>query len=233
MKHKWGIWRMFGAFVLCGPWFAQAQTASHAAAKLPWQQSVQQHLESQSEWQGRTFKITWPRRLPAVPACPEPLNIQTTKRPVPAGWVALSLRCKPTPWHRQIELRLQMLQKHLVLASNLMPGHVLTERDLRWAETDHALVGEGVALDFTQAVGLELLRPMVEGSPVRLNSLQVATVITKGTEVTVILTGQGFELETRGQALDNAPIGGLVRINIKDGTVLPARVISNGLVLAQ
>jgi len=227
------LWWILGAFWLFGPWGAQAQIAPERTPQLPWQQAVQQHLASQPQWQASPFKITWPRRLPAVPACTAPLQIQTTKRPVPAGWVALSLRCEPARWSRQIELRLQVLQKHLVAASNLMPGHLLTERDLRWAETDSALVGEGVALELSQAVGLELRRPMTEGSPVRLNSLQAATVITKGTEVTLIFRGAGFELETRGQALDNAPMGGIVRINIKDGTILPARVIANGLVLAQ
>jgi flagella basal body P-ring formation protein FlgA len=231
-------WRFPLVSLLCAASFfvslgVQAQVEAETASLSLWQQEVQQHLQAQPLWQQRNFKISWPRRLPKLPACPAPLDIRTSTRALPAGWLALSLHCQPSRWTRSLEVRVLVLQRHLVADQNLMPGHVLTERDLRWAETDSALVGEGVAMELAQAVGQELRRPVTRGSPLRLNNLQDSTVINKGAMVTVIVKGSGFELETQGQAMDNAPMGGTLRVTIKQGTVLPARVISNGLVLAQ
>ena len=223
------IWALF----LWGAWAAQAQVTSERVDPLAWQQDIQQHLQDQPLWQQRNFKVIWPARLPKVPHCSAPLSVQTSTRPVPAGWLALNLKCEPSRWSRQLEVRVQVLQQYLVAAHNLMPGHVLTESDLRWVELDSALAGVSIVPNLAQAVGKALRRSLTEGSPVRLNSLQEATVIKKGSIVTVLISGSGFELETRGQAMDNAPMGGNLRINIKEGTVLPARVISNGLVVAQ
>lgn len=217
----------------CMAWTAHAQAVQDREPLSEFQKTIQQHLQSLPNYQQRDIKIIWPRRLPSLPACAEPLSIRTEKRPESAGWLALSLKCQPGRWVRQLEVRVLVMQKHLVAAHNLPVGHVLTERDLRWVEADGALVGARAALQLDQVLGQELRRPLPEGSPIRLNSLQEATVITKGSMVTVIMKGTGFELETQGQAMGNAPLGGNLRVSIKEGIVLPTRVISSGLVLAQ
>ena len=223
-------WTTLCLILLCFVWPLQGQAASGSLA--PWQKDIQHYLENSPDFKEKNFNILWPRRLPQLPACSTPLHVQSSNRPVPAGWLALSLKCERNRWTRAIDLRVLVLQRHLVTVQNLMTGHVLTERDLSWAETDGALLGHGFVIDMSQVIGRELRRPLTAASPLRLNNLQEATVITKGSIVTVIMRGSGFELETRGQAMENAPLGGTLRINIKQGTVLPARVIGNGLVLA-
>jgi flagella basal body P-ring formation protein FlgA len=219
--------------MLCTALTAHAQAVQQAESLTDVQKNIQQYLQSQPSYQQRDIKIIWPRRLPSLPPCAEPLSIRTEKRPESAGWLALSLKCQPGRWVRQLEVRVLVMQRHLVAAQNLPAGHVLTERDLRWVEADTALVGARAAHQLDQVLGQELRRPLPEGSPVRLNSLQEVTVITKGSMVTVIMKGTGFELETQGQAMGNAPLGGTLRVSIKEGIVLPTRVISSGLVLAQ
>jgi flagella basal body P-ring formation protein FlgA len=49
----------------------------------------------------------------------------------------------------------------------------------------------------------------------------------------LIMRGTGFEIETQGQALDNAPAGGVLRVQIKEGTILSAKAIADGLAEAK
>ena len=90
-----------------------------------------------------------------------------------------------------------------------------------------------MAHDLDAVLGQELSRPVVKGSPLRLNTLRPMTVIQKGSQIVLIMRGTGFEIETQGQALDNAPAGGVLRVQIKEGTILSAKAIADGLAEAK
>ena len=110
-----------------------------------------------------------------------------------------------------------------------MPGHVLSADDLVEAEGDSAKLGEQLARNLQAVMGQELRRPLAEGSPLRLNNLRPLTVIYKGSQVVLILRGPGFEIETLGQALNNAALGQEVQVLVREGTSITARAKAAGV----
>lgn len=229
------LWRFVG-LVLWGFGFwsmAQAQPSKQEADRV--QTQVQEFLAQQADLQGRTLRFEWPRRRVKLPACSQDLSLRLADPQKTVGWVKVVARCPAAPgtWERVLQVRVNWSQKYLAAARNLMPGEHLSVDDLVWAEADSARLGEGVAQDLDAVLGQELRRPLVKGSPLKLNTLRPLTVIQKGSQIVLIMRGQGFEIETQGQALDNAPVGGALRVQIKEGTILSAKAIADGLAEAK
>jgi len=229
------LWRWVG-LVLWGLAFwpmAQAQSSRQETDRV--QAQVQEFLAQQADLQGRTFRLEWPSRRVKLPACSQNLSFRLADRQKPVGWVGVVARCSAASgtWERVLQVRVHWSQKYLAAARNLMPGEGLSADDLVWAEADSARLGEGVAHDLDAVLGQELSRPVVKGSPLRLNTLRPMTVIQKGSQIVLIMRGTGFEIETQGQALDNAPAGGVLRVQIKEGTILSAKAIADGLAEAK
>lgn len=210
-----------------------ALLGSAALAQPSLEAQVRAFLAQQPDLQGRELGLKWPVQANKWPACTEPLQLSLAGRKAPVGWVTVVLRCATPGWQRTLQLRVQTSQKYLAAARNLMPGQVLSADDLVWAEGDSAQLGTGTVQDLAATVGQELRRPLTQGSPLRLNILQPVTVIKKGSQVSLIIRGAGFDIETAGQAMDNAPIGGPVRVLVREGAIVPAQATAAGVAVAQ
>lgn len=229
------LWRWVGLMLWgLGFWpMVQAQPSRQETDRV--QAQVQEFLAQQADLQGRALKFEWPSRRVKLPACSQSLSFRLADRQHPVGWVGVVARCPAAPdaWERVLQVRVNWSQKYLAAARNLMPGERLSADDLVWAEADSARLGEGVAQDLNAVLGQEMRRPLVKGSPLKLNTLRPLTVIQKGSQIVLIMRGQGFEIETQGQALDDAPAGGVLRVQIKEGTILSAKAIADGLAEAK
>lgn len=203
-----------------------------AQAPTALQGQVQQFLQTHPDLQGRSFRVEWPREAPRLPACPVPLGLGLPSEVKPRGWIALSVRCAGA-WERSLQVRVQWPQRYLAAARNLMPGHRLSVDDLVMAEGKSGHLGDGLAEDLSAVLGQELRRPLAKGSPLRLNTLRPLTVIKQGSKIILLLRGPGFEIEAEGQALDSAPLGGVVRVLVKEGTIVSAEVTAAGVAEVQ
>jgi len=220
------------AIALGWVWFA---LSGAVMAQTPWRQQVQAFLASHPLLQGHTYQVEWPRKVATFPACAVPLDIGLPQGGKLQGWTVLTVAC-PVPaqrWERRVQVQLKVTQRYLAASRNLMPGHTLTADDLVWAQGDGAHLGAKLAQDLASVVGQELHRPLTQGSPLRLNTLRPATVMKKGSQVVLVLKGSGFAIEANGQAMNSAPMGGVVQVMIKEGTIVSAKVISAGLAEAQ
>lgn len=229
------LWRLVG-LVLWGLGFwplVQAQPPRQEIDRV--QARVQEFLAQQADLQGRALRLEWPSRRVELPACSQSLSLRMADHQKPVGWVGVVARCPAASgaWERVLQVRVHWSQKYLAAARNMMPGERLSADDLVWAEADSARLGEGVAQDLDAVLGQELRRPLVKGSPLKLNTLRPLTVIQKGSQIVLIMRGQGFEIETQGQALDDAPAGGVLRVQIKEGTILPAKAVADGIAEAK
>lgn len=210
-------------------------------ALLPWvparaqadlTERVQQLVQSHPSFAGKKIRLEWPVRQPRLPACAQVPGLALQLDPKTPGWVRVQARCQPDAWHKSFQVRVHVAQRYLAASRNLMPGHVLTGDDLNWAEADSARLGE-VATDLQAVIGQELRRPLTQGSPLRLNTLSPLTVIQKGSQVVLVLRGPGFEIETLGQALNNAAAGAEVKVQLKEGTIITAKAKAPGVAEAQ
>ena len=77
---------------------------------------------------------------------------------------------------------------------------------------------------------MELARPLQPGTPLRLNDLKPIAVIKSGDQVRVTLLGKGFAIDTTGQAMSDAAMGGSVKVRISDGKIVQGAAVSQGAV---
>lgn len=108
----------------------------------------------------------------------------------------------------------------------LLPGEIITDADLEWAQVRSDRVSAATALDFEQIVGHAPRRPIRAGEPVRANDLQIFTTIKRGTVVTMMLETPQMLITTQGRVMEDGAMGELVSVmNIASNRVVKAIVV--------
>jgi len=86
-------------------------------------------------------------------------------------------------------------------------------------------------LDINQAQNAISLRDLVPGQPLQLSMLRQAWLIKAGQRVMVIASGEGFSVNSQGQALNNAAVAQNARVRMTSGQVVSGTVDSDGNIL--
>jgi flagella basal body P-ring formation protein FlgA len=120
--------------------------------------------------------------------------------------------------------------RYLVSTQALKKGQALSVADLQWAEGDLTKMGDSLLEDPEQIKNMALTRSLQPGMPVRLNDLKPIAVIKSGDQIRVTLVGKGFAIDTSGQAMSDAAMGGLVKVRISDGKIVQGTAVSQGAV---
>jgi len=106
-------------------------------------------------------------------------------------------------------------------------GTVITADLLAWTEVEAGRLAPGTALTEHDLLGLAPRGALRRGQPVRLADLDQPVAVAKDALVTIEYTVPGMSLTARGRALENAPLGGLVRVlNIRSHRTVIARVLT-------
>jgi flagella basal body P-ring formation protein FlgA len=147
------------------------------------------------------------------------------------GKIFLSLNCEEgRPWTRPVSVYVSVKGRYLVTNQALRKGQALSVADLQWAEGDLTKMGETLLEDPEQIKNMELVRPLQSGTPLRLNDLKPIAVIKTGDQIRVTLLGKGFAIDTSGQAMSDAAMGGSVKVRISDGKIVQGTAVSQGAV---
>jgi flagella basal body P-ring formation protein FlgA len=120
--------------------------------------------------------------------------------------------------------------RYLVSIQALKKGQALSVADLQWAEGDLTKMGDSLLEDPEQIKNMALTRSLQPGMPVRLNDLKPIAVINSGDQIRVTLVGKGFAIDTSGQAMSDAAMGGSVKVRISDGKIVQGTAVSQGAV---
>ena len=120
--------------------------------------------------------------------------------------------------------------RYLVANQALRKGQALSAADFQCAEGDLTKLGDSLLEDPEQIRNMELARPLQPGTPVRLNDLKPIAVIESGDQVRVTVLGKGFAIDTMGQAMSDAAMGGSVKVRISDGKIVQGAAVSQGAV---
>lgn len=108
----------------------------------------------------------------------------------------------------------------------LLPGEVITEADLQWTQVHADRIGGSTVLDPSQIVGHTARRPLRAGEPVRATDLAVATIMKRGTMVTMILETPQMLITTQGRVMEDGAEGDLVDVmNTGSNRVVKAIVV--------
>ena len=114
-----------------------------------------------------------------------------------------------------------------VPAAAIARGSVITADMLAWTEMEASRLAPGTALAADDIIGLTPRSPLRRGQTVRLSDLDLPVAVAKDTLVTIEFRMPGMVLTARGRALENAPLGGLIRVlNTRSHRTVLARVLS-------
>lgn len=223
-----GLLRLMGAMVL----LCLMSTSALAAGWTPQaRDAVVRYLKAHPSLEGRDYSVQWTEPRNDLPLCDKQPRVSLQNRDRAWGKVFLTLNCEEgRPWARPVSVYVMVKGRYLVANQALRKGQALNVADLQWAEGDLTKMGDTLLEDPEQTKNMELVRPIQAGTPLRLNDLKPIAVIKPGDQVRVTLLGKGFAIDTSGQAMSEAALGGSVKVRISDGKIVQGTAVSQGAV---
>ena len=121
-----------------------------------------------------------------------------------------------------------------VLGRRLLAGTVIREGDVQWIKLRADQIQRDTITDPKDLIGLETARSLRDGRPIRVSQVRRPVMVTKGSLVTMMLTGPTMLLTARGRAQESGSKGDVIRIsNTQSKQVLEAVVTGPGTVVVR
>ncbi|MEG1210908.1 MAG: flagellar basal body P-ring formation chaperone FlgA [Leclercia sp.] len=208
-----------------------------AATLLLWSSlSLAQNLDAQltaffaQRLAGFSDEVTVQIRTPAtmLPSCDEPAFsiLGNTKL---WGNVNVTARCGSEK--RFIQVAVQATGDYVVASQNIPRGGVLQPGSVTLKRGRLDQLPPRTMLDINQAQNAVSLRDLAPGQPLQLSMLRQSWRIKAGQRVMVIASGEGFSVNSEGQALNNAAVAQNARVRMSSGQVVSGTVDSDGNIL--
>ena len=141
------------------------------------------------------------------------------------GATRMGLRCTQGTklWNVSLPIMVSVYAKATVLKNNLAAGTVLDASQLMEAEVDLAAAPGAAVSDPALAVGRILGHNLLAGATLRQTDLKARQFFAAGETVRVTAIGQGWSVETEGQAIGPGIEGQNVNVRTEAGRLLSAR----------
>ncbi|MDQ2733740.1 MAG: flagellar basal body P-ring formation chaperone FlgA [Pseudomonadota bacterium] len=138
------------------------------------------------------------------------------------GKARIGLRCKEgaTAWNVYLPITVKVYGLAVVMPAGAAAGTVVTAADLAEAEVDLAEEFSPAIVDPKLAEGRLLAQTIRPGQTLRQSELKARQYFAAGETVRVIASGNGFALESEGQALNNGIEGQPARIRTESGRIV-------------
>lgn len=132
---------------------------------------------------------------------------------------------------RFLQVNVQATGNYVVAAQPIARGSVLqtTSVELKRGRLDQ--LPPRTMLDINQAQDSVSLRDLAPGQAIQLSMLRQAWRVKAGQRVMVIANGDGFSVNSEGQALNNAAVAQNARVRMSSGQVVSGTVGSDGIIL--
>jgi flagella basal body P-ring formation protein FlgA len=113
---------------------------------------------------------------------------------------------------------------------SLPSGAVLSAQDIE-ERTSDVYPGSGALKSIAEATGLRLTGTVSAGTVLNTYNVAKAPLVMKGESVTLVATGQGFDISAPGTAEEDGYRGDLISVrNLKTGVVLRGRVAEGKII---
>ena len=138
------------------------------------------------------------------------------------GKSRIGLRCKegPTLWNVYVPIVVKVWGRALVVTPGATMGTVLVDSVLDEAEVDLAAEPSPAIVDRKAVIGRTLAQSLQPGQTVRQSHLKSRQWFAAGETVKVIAAGEGFTLESSGQAITNGFEGQPARVRTESGQIV-------------
>ena len=106
-----------------------------------------------------------------------------------------------------------------------MPGDVKTTRIEQSMRSNRS--GEGAFTSAEQVVGLLAVRTIQAGKAISADLLTIAPLVHKGEFKSVIRSGKGFRIMTRGRVLEDGAADEVIRVRLPSRKIVRAMVVDS------
>ena len=135
------------------------------------------------------------------------------------------------PVHTRLSGRVEDMLDVPVAMRRLLPGDVVGRGDLRMRRVRVDSIRADVARDPSQAVGMEVRKPVGPGAPIPLAELGRPMEVRKGDLVQIEMQSPGLLISAQGVALEGGAAGDAIRVmNSTSHAVLGAQIVGAGKV---
>lgn len=167
--------------------------------------------------------------------CAEALEVVQPHAGRVLGPVSYGVRCRGNqPWTLYLRAEVSAGMDVPVLRRALPRGTLLSANDMAVARRRITTPGSGFITRVDDAVGLELSRPLPEGSLLRFGHVNPPKVISRGQTVTLISGTAGLQVHMQGKAMANAAAGDRLWVtNTSSGRRVEGLVMPDGRVRIQ
>lgn len=143
------------------------------------------------------------------------------------GRTRVGLRCieGPVAWNVFVPVTIRAWGPAWSVTQPVMAGTRLSEGDLERIEIDWAEGVTPILSNPADWLGLEASRNLVPGQVLRQGMVRPPQMFTAGTQVKVLIRGQGFQLAASGSALSHGHLGQPARVRMPNRKVLTGTVL--------
>lgn len=147
------------------------------------------------------------------------------------GRTSVGVRCPgDAPETRYLQAYVHINGRYPIVSRDISPGDTLESSDLDWQEGDLTRLSNRLITEPDQLIGQVAQRRIAAGQPLQIGMVKAPLVVQRGAEVTLMVKGNGFVINSSGRALDNAALGENVRVKTPSGDIISGVASREGLV---
>lgn len=162
------------------------------------------------------------------PSCDQP-SFSVTGSAKLWGNVNVLARCANEK--RYLQVVVQATGNYVVAAQPIVRGSVLQTGSVTLKRGRLDQLPPRTMLDINQAQDAVSLRDVAPGQAIQLSMLRQAWRVKAGQRVMVVANGDGFSVNSEGQALNNAAVAQNARVRMSSGQVVSGTVDTDGNIL--
>ncbi|HDR2795608.1 MULTISPECIES: flagellar basal body P-ring formation chaperone FlgA [Enterobacter] len=162
------------------------------------------------------------------PSCDQP-SFSVTGSAKLWGNVNVLARCANEK--RYLQVAVQATGNYVVAAQPIARGSVLQTGSVTLKRGRLDQLPPRTMLDINQAQDAVSLRDVAPGQAIQLSMLRQAWRVKAGQRVMVVANGDGFSVNSEGQALNNAAVAQNARVRMSSGQVVSGTVDTDGNIL--
>ncbi|MEO3989053.1 flagellar basal body P-ring formation chaperone FlgA [Pseudocitrobacter cyperus] len=202
------------------------------ASPLTLAQDLQSQLSTffSQRLEGFSDEVVVTLRSPAtlLPSCEQPaLSTPGNAR----LWGNLNVVARCGNEKRYLSVTVQASGNYVVAAGPITRGSTLSAQSVTLKHGRLDQLPPRTLLDLNQAQDAVSLRDVAAGQPLQLSMIRPSWRVKAGQRVQVIARGEGFSVNSEGQALNNAAVTQNARVRMPSGQVVSGEVNADGNIL--
>jgi flagellar basal body P-ring formation protein FlgA len=164
--------------------------------------------------------------------CATKLQINFTRQDKVSGNTSLDIRCtNPINWKIHLPARVDVYDDVLVSRIPLIKGQTLSATDVKFKKTNISRLNRGYFIKIDDLHNLQAKNNLSANTVLNPSNLAPRKLIKSGQKVTIVLTFNGLEVKSSGEALNAASEGQLIKVrNTSSNKIIQGIVLANGQV---